>query len=85
MRRNAHDPRPDSRSRTRALVSQDLRLQDNRVPGTIPDSIGNLLRLRYLDLYNNRIVGDVPASIANLTNLKELYLQNEQLTPVRNR
>ena len=67
------------------LLLQDLRLQDNLIPGTIPPSIGNLVRLRYLDLYNNRMVGDVPPGIQNLTNLKELYLQNEHLTPVRQR
>lgn len=66
-----------------AILLQDLRLQDNLLPGTIPATIGNLVRLRYLDLYNNRMVGDVPPGIANLTNLKELYLQNEHLTPVR--
>ena len=33
---------------------QDLRLQDNRIPGTIPDTIGQLYRLRYLDLYGSR-------------------------------
>jgi hypothetical protein len=42
---------------TVALAS--LRLQDNSIPGTIPQTIGNLVRLRYLDLYNNRMVGDV--------------------------
>merc|ERR1711988_16827 len=59
-----------------------IRLQDNLIPGVIPDSIGKLLKLRYLDFYNNRMVGDIPASIKNLTNLKTLYVQNEHLTPV---
>ena len=61
------------------------RLQDNLIPGVIPDSIGKLLKLRYLDFYNNQMVGDIPASIKNLTNLKTLYVQNEHLTPVRQR
>lgn len=59
--------------------------QDNRIPGTIPTTIGKLARLQYLDLYNNQMVGDVPSGIQHLINLKELYLQNEHLTPVRQR
>ena len=64
-------------------ILQDLRLQDNLIPGTIPTEIGQLSSLRYLDIYNNRMEGDVPSSIQNLIKLEELYLQNDHLKPIR--
>ena len=40
---------------------RDIRLHDNFIPGQIPESIGKLLKLRYLDFYNNQMIGDIPA------------------------
>ena len=50
--------------------ARDIRLQDNLIPGVIPQTVGKLKQLRYLDLYTNRMTGDVPSAVANLTNLK---------------
>lgn len=66
-----------------AAARQDLRLNDNKITGPIPDTIGKLTRMKYLDLYNNKMCCDVPPGIQWLQNLETLYLQNEHLTPVR--
>ena len=38
----------------------------------IPDSIGQLFNLEYLNLMNNQINGAIPNSFSNLSNLKSL-------------
>jgi len=46
----------------------------------LPDSIGNLINLRILDLSSNNLC-DLPDSIGNLKNLEELYLfENHNLS-----
>src|SRR5690348_16302970 len=46
-----------------------LILDDNRLIGTIPSSIGDLNALTYLDLSCNSLFGSVPATIGNLPQL----------------
>ena len=41
----------------------------------LPDTIGNLTNLGYLDLCDNKLI-ELPDSIGNLTNLKYVYLEN---------
>lgn len=48
-----------------------LRLNDNGLEGQMPNEIGNLVYLDYLDLAENKISG-MPASIGNLTRLEVL-------------
>ena len=55
-------------------------LAANNLTGTIPESIGNLVNLRYLNLMNNQLTGNIPESIGNLGNLDNLYLNDNQLT-----
>ena len=62
-----------------------LKLGDNLLVGNLPDSVGKLRRLQWLDVYNNSMSGDVPEGIRELGELRELYLANEHLLPLRRR
>ena len=44
----------------------------------LPDNVGNLVNLKYLDLSNNQIA-TLPTTIGNLKNLKHLDLKNNPL------
>ncbi|MCD9640281.1 hypothetical protein HAX54_025483 [Datura stramonium] len=57
-----------------------LRLQNNRLSGTIPKSIGYLTSLQRLSLANNQLKGSIPSSLGNLKSLTELYLSYNQLS-----
>lgn len=46
-----------------------LKLMDNNLKGSIPESIGILRGLRWLHLDKNKLTGEIPTSIGNLTNL----------------
>jgi hypothetical protein len=50
--------------------------------GEIPQSIGNLVQLRSLQLYHNKLTGEIPSEIGNLTNLDYLYLTDNQLSGI---
>jgi Leucine-rich repeat (LRR) protein len=56
-----------------------LYLDDNNLIGTIPSSIGNLVKLTSIDLGFNQLSGSIPSSIGNLVNLQYLYLHFNQL------
>lgn len=57
-----------------------VRLQNNRLSGTIPSSIGYLTSLQRLSLANNQLKGHIPSSLGNLKSLTELYLSHNQLS-----
>ena len=57
-----------------------IKLNDQNLYGTIPDSIGELTTLKTLILSYNSILGPIPASIANLTNLEVLDLDYNFMT-----
>jgi hypothetical protein len=61
-----------------------LDLADNRMNGTVPDSIGQLVLLEDLYLgyekYLNMFVGPLPSSMSNLIQLEYLYLNVPTLT-----
>lgn len=57
---------------------ENLSLNRNNLSG-FQTSIGNLLKLKTLDLSNNTIQDSIPSQIGNLANLERLYVNNGQL------
>lgn len=53
---------------------------NNNLTGIIPDEIGNLLNLEFLDLSYQDLSGPIPTSIGNLQDLLGLQLGNNRLT-----
>nr|AIE39614.1 verticillium wilt resistance-like protein [Humulus lupulus] len=66
--------------RLQHLKSLDLSL--NNFNSTIPDEIGNLSTLRYLNLSNAGFVGQVPITISHLTNLVTLDISTLSLLSI---
>ena len=58
----------------------DLILRGYGLNGEIPKEIGNLTRLRQLDLFLNRLTGEIPSEIGNLSNLRNLTISWNPLT-----
>lgn len=58
----------------------NLSLNDNRLSGEFPSSIGFLTSLEILDLYGNSLSGTIPATLALLTNLTDLSLGYNELS-----
>ncbi|KAK6116633.1 hypothetical protein DH2020_049632 [Rehmannia glutinosa] len=52
---------------------------DNKFSGSIPQSIGNLNSLKYLNLSQNSLTGNIPASLGNVTALESLDLSSNKL------
>ncbi|KAH0648319.1 receptor-like protein 12 [Solanum tuberosum] len=50
------------------------------ISGKVPDSIGNLHSLWYLNLQNCHLSGSIPESIGNLTAIRELILSENDFT-----
>ncbi|KAF7836347.1 MDIS1-interacting receptor like kinase 2-like [Senna tora] len=59
-----------------------INLKFNKLTHTIPESIGFLSKLQFLDLNNNDLNGTIPLSLANLTQLYELDLSHNHLTGI---
>ena len=65
-----------------SLVSSlpaSLLLQNNSLSGAIPPAIGQLKRLRALDLSANNFSGEIPASLSDLSFLETLNLSGNHL------
>ncbi|GLT28267.1 hypothetical protein SLA2020_032110 [Shorea laevis] len=58
----------------------NLDLSNNKLQGSIPNSIANLVNLSHLDLSNNKLQGSIPNSIANLVNLIFLDLSSNHFS-----
>lgn len=59
---------------------QSLVLRDNGHIGPIPNELGNLTRLKVLDLHKNNLNGSIPVSFGRFTGLRSLDLSVNQLT-----
>ncbi|WOH15619.1 hypothetical protein DCAR_0935162 [Daucus carota subsp. sativus] len=51
-----------------------LNIAGNRLSGRIPDTIGKLDKLEFLDLSRNELAGHIPQSLSNLSFLSRLNL-----------
>jgi len=51
----------------------------NNIGGSLPRTIGNMLKLHLIDLSHNQIYGTIPPTISDLTQLKNMVLNNNKL------
>ncbi|XP_059073234.1 putative leucine-rich repeat receptor-like serine/threonine-protein kinase At2g24130 [Cryptomeria japonica] len=59
---------------TRLTRLQSLRLDSNKLNGSISEEIGKLWRLREIWFHNNSLTGSIPKALANCSSLELLYL-----------
>ena len=59
-----------------------IRLPDNNLRGSMPETLAELQGLRVLDLTDNAIAGTFPLWIARLTSLEELRIGGNQFTGI---
>ncbi|CAM0946827.1 unnamed protein product [Alopecurus aequalis] len=59
---------------------ETLDLGGNRFTGKIPDSIGQLTKLKEFHLNNNKMSGELPSSLSNCTNLVMIDLKNNNFS-----
>lgn len=57
-----------------------LQLQENKIYGSIPDSVSNLSSLMILNLSSNLLNGTISPEISMLSNLEQLFLSNNHFT-----
>ncbi|KAF2911341.1 hypothetical protein DAI22_11g170900 [Oryza sativa Japonica Group] len=57
-----------------------LYLDFNAISGSLPEEIGNLVRLEALLLHNNSFTGILPSSLGRLKNLQVLYIDNNKIS-----
>ncbi|XP_057810336.1 leucine-rich repeat receptor protein kinase HPCA1-like isoform X2 [Salvia miltiorrhiza] len=62
------------------LPLKHLLLENNRLTGSIPSSLGLVQTLEVIRLDKNLLSGAVPDNLNNLSNIQELYLANNKLT-----
>ncbi|XP_010930447.2 uncharacterized protein [Elaeis guineensis] len=68
-------------SLTNCRLLARLNLQDNKLEGTLPASVGNLsTRLEKLVIGGNQISGTIPVEIGNLVNLTVLFTEKNLFT-----
>tara|TARA_R110002051_G_scaffold66515_1_gene120410 strand:- start:4533 stop:7865 length:3333 start_codon:yes stop_codon:yes gene_type:complete len=59
---------------------KSISLGSRNLTGEIPDEIGNLTELDYIDLGQNNLTGKIPSQLGNLLKLEILNLHTNQLT-----
>ncbi|CAN6372475.1 unnamed protein product [Urochloa humidicola] len=70
---------PDSISNLSASLSH-LVLAGNRISGSVPEDIGNLINLQTLELDRNIFTGSLPSSLSKLQNLVMFFVYNNNLS-----
>ncbi|KAJ6824357.1 putative LRR receptor-like serine/threonine-protein kinase [Iris pallida] len=63
-----------------SLPLTNLSLLGNRISGTIPEELGNMITLKSLVLQDNEMEGPIPASLNNLINLERLFLSGNNFS-----
>ncbi|KAF7850691.1 hypothetical protein BT93_L5093 [Corymbia citriodora subsp. variegata] len=61
---------------------ENLDLANNGLSGNLPDSLGNLKNLRYLQFLRNSFQGSIPRTIGNMSSLKEFYVPYNRLSGI---
>ncbi|GJP58311.1 hypothetical protein CLOP_g23189, partial [Closterium sp. NIES-67] len=54
-------------------------LSSNKIDGSIPSSIGQLVRLTHLNMSSNLLIGSIPPTMSQLVKLENLDLSNNKL------
>ncbi|XP_048317803.1 receptor-like protein EIX2 isoform X2 [Ziziphus jujuba] len=72
----------DSLSRCSRSSLETLNLGYNELTGNLPNSLGYLKSLRYLQMPNNLFQGSLPDSIGNLTSLEQISLSYNKLSGI---
>ncbi|KAJ8770234.1 hypothetical protein K2173_011770 [Erythroxylum novogranatense] len=67
------------RRHQRVTFLMTLVLRNNSFTGEIPQEIGNLLRMRYLDLASNILGGDIPSNLSHCTKLEMIRFSYNKL------
>ena len=62
------------------LITEELRLYENVLNGTIPTELGLLHDLEWLNLFSNQVTGTIPTELGLLSNLEYLALDSNRLT-----
>ncbi|KAF8035540.1 hypothetical protein BT93_C1540 [Corymbia citriodora subsp. variegata] len=61
---------------------ENLDLANNGLSGNLPDSLGNLKNLRYLQFLRNSFQGSIPRTIGNMSSLKEFYVPYNRMSGI---
>ena len=59
---------------------KNIYLPNSNMVGQLPEELGNLTGLEYINFIGNQLTGEIPISVGNLTNLEYLYLSDNNLT-----
>lgn len=72
----------DGLARCNDKTLENLNLGNNRLSGNLPDSLGNLKKLRYLQFWQNPFQVSIPQSIGNMSSVEEFYVANNRMSGI---
>jgi hypothetical protein len=73
-------PVPNKIGRASGSLLRGLYLSDNKLDGSLPDTLCNLTMLEALFVDTNQLTGSIPTCIGNLMELKQFYAFDNMLT-----